>query len=440
MELIGRLRDGTARIGVVGLGYVGLPLAVAIAQSGHRVTGIDLNPALVEGVGAGRSHIEDIEGERVASLVASGHLSATSDYSSTRDLDAVVIAVPTPIDVHRVPDLSYVKEAAARLAENMSPGSLVSLESTTYPGTTEEILVSAFKAAGKEVGRDIFIAYSPERIDPGNKRWRLGNTPKLVAGVTPACLEVALALYGRFVDRTIPVSSVRTAELAKLFENIFRVVNIALVNELQVICDGFGIDVWELIEVCSTKPFGFMPFYPGPGLGGHCVPVDPFYLAWKAREKNINTEFIELAGRVNASMPAYVVRKLSELLNGQGRSLKTARVLVVGVAYKRNTSDTRESPAIPIIELLQDAGAIVQFHDPHVPLVEVESATLATIELDAQTVSAQDAVLVVTDHDSIDWNLVESHAALLLDTRNAVRGRREPATAADPSVPTQSAT
>ena len=395
LELLGKLRDGKARIGVIG-----------------------------ETVNAGRSHIDDIDASRVMALVTAGRLTATSDYALLADADAAVIAVPTPIDVHRVPDLRFVMAASNRLAETMRRGSLVCLESTTYPGTTEEILAAAFRQAGKVPGLDVHIAYSPERIDPGNPVWRLDNTPKLVAGLTPECLEIALAFYGRFVERPVPVSSLRTAELAKLFENIFRVVNIALVNELQVICDGFDIDVWELIEACSTKPFGFMPFYPGPGLGGHCVPVDPFYLAWKARERDVNTEFIELAGRVNASMPRYVVGKVTEMLNAGGKSIQGAAVLILGVAYKRNTSDLRESPALRIIELLNRTGALVSYHDPHVPQIDVGGEELRSIELDARSISAHDAVLVVADHDAIDWAVVEQHATRLLDTRNVIRRKR----------------
>jgi UDP-N-acetyl-D-glucosamine dehydrogenase len=410
---------------VIGLGYVGLPLAIAIAESNHTVVGIDLDTHVLETIMAGRSHIEDIDGARVAPLVAAERLLATSDYGMLSDADVVVIAVPTPIDVHRVPDLRFVTAASDRLAETMRRGALVCLESTTYPGTTEEILAAAFRRAGKEPGVDIHIAYSPERIDPGNRSWRLDNTPKLVAGLTPACLELALAFYGRFVERLVPLSSVRTAELAKLFENIFRVVNIALVNELQVICDGFDIDVWEVIEACSTKPFGFMPFYPGPGLGGHCVPVDPFYLAWKAREKDVNTEFIELAGRVNASMPRYVVGKLAELLNADGKSLQYARVLVLGVAYKRNTADVRESPALRVIELLEGNGAVVSYHDPHVPRFDAGTLQLHSIDLDPRSLAAQDAAIVIADHDAIDWGLVEKHVTRVLDTRDVIRRKRD---------------
>jgi UDP-N-acetyl-D-glucosamine dehydrogenase len=424
-ELFGRLRAGKARVGVIGLGYVGLPLAIAIAESNHTVVGIDLDTHVLETIMAGRSHIEDIDGARVAPLVAAERLLATSDYGMLSDADVVVIAVPTPIDVHRVPDLRFVTAASDRLAETMRRGALVCLESTTYPGTTEEILAAAFRRTGKEPGVDIHIAYSPERIDPGNRSWRLDNTPKLVAGLTPACLELALAFYGRFVERLVPLSSVRTAELAKLFENIFRVVNIALVNELQVICDGFDIDVWEVIEACSTKPFGFMPFYPGPGLGGHCVPVDPFYLAWKAREKDVNTEFIELAGRVNASMPRYVVGKLAELLNADGKSLQYARVLVLGVAYKRNTADVRESPALRVIELLEGNGAVVSYHDPHVPRFDAGTLQLHSIDLDPRSLAAQDAAIVIADHDAIDWGLVEKHVTRVLDTRDVIRRKRD---------------
>ena len=337
---------------MVGLGYVGLPLACAFAETGHLVIGIDVSLEKVEGVNAGRSHITDVPPSQVKRLVDEKRLSATNEFAAARSADVAIISVPTPIDEYRVPDLSFVTSAAMSLAEVMPKGSLVVLESTTYPGTTEEVVVAAFRQRGYVPGQDVFIAYSPERIDPGNHEWTLTNTPKVVSGLTKNCLDVATALYGGVVEKLVPVSNIRTAEITKLFENIFRGVNIALVNEFQVICDEFDIDVWEVIQACSTKPYGFMTFYPGPGLGGHCVPVDPYYLAWKARQRNVNTEFIELSGRINAAVPSYVVRKTAALLNRHRKALNGARVGLLGVAYKRNSPDVRESPAIKIIEHL----------------------------------------------------------------------------------------
>jgi len=327
-----RLEGRRASVAVIGLGYVGLPLATAAAEAGHTVLGVDVSQRRVDQVNAGISTIEDIPSEVVARLVSARHLHATSDYSDLKDVDVAVIAVPTPIDEYRVPDLSFVKAAAEGLARVMQRGSLVILESTSYPGTTEEILVVALRTQDKIPGEGIFVGYSPERIDPGNKNWTITNTPKIVSGLNEQSLELTQAFYGSFIEKLVPVSSLKTAEIAKVFENIFRIVNIALVNEFQIICDSFGIDVWEVIAACSTKPYGFMPFYPGPGLGGHCVPVDPFYLAWKAREKHVNTEFIELAGRINHQMPGYVVGKVASVLNRGGKALLGARVALIGVA------------------------------------------------------------------------------------------------------------
>jgi UDP-N-acetyl-D-glucosamine dehydrogenase len=405
---------------VIGLGYVGLPLATAAAEAGHSIVGVDVSKRRVDQVNAGISTIEDIPSELVARLVSAGRLRATTDYSELMDVDVAVIAVPTPIDEYRVPDLSFVKAAAEALARVMKRGSLVILESTSYPGTTEEILVVALRAQGKTPGEDVFVGYSPERIDPGNKSWTIKNTPKIVSGLNRESLELTQAWYGSFVEQLVPVSSLKTAEIAKVFENIFRIVNIALVNEFQIICDSFGIDVWEVIAACSTKPYGFMPFYPGPGLGGHCVPVDPFYLAWKAREKHVNTEFIELAGRINHQMPGYVVGKVASVLNRNGKSLQGARVALIGVAYKKNTSDVRESSAIRIIELLRREGADVSYHDPLVPSIAVEQDDFVSRPLNASYLAAQDAILIVADHDTIDWSLILPHAPIVVDTRNVL--------------------
>jgi UDP-N-acetyl-D-glucosamine dehydrogenase len=424
-ELVEKLTDRKATVVVVGLGYVGLPLACALAEAGHHVVGIDSSETKVDGVNGGRSHIEDVPASLVKSLVSSGRLIATSDYQAATVADAAIIAVPTPIDEFRIPDLSFVESAAKSLSEVMPRGSLVVLESTTYPGTTEEVLVPAFREQGYMPGVDIFIGYSPERIDPGNKRWNIHNTPKVVCGLTKSCMDATIALYGTIIDQLVPVSNIRTAEITKLFENIFRGVNIALVNEFQVICDAFNIDVWEVIHACSTKPYGFTPFYPGPGLGGHCVPVDPFYLAWKARQLGVNTEFIELSGRVNAAMPNYVVLKVMRLLNANHKALNGSRVGLLGVAYKKNSSDVRESPAIKIVELLREEGAVVSYHDPHVPSFNVDGKPLQSVPVLRNFLASQDCAVVVADHDAIDWTLVLQYAPMVIDTRN-VLGRLSP--------------
>ncbi len=433
-DLIDKLTARRATISVVGLGYVGLPLACALAEAGHHVIGIDASSAKVDGINNGRSHIEDISDDQVHRQIESGHLTATSDYGAARVSDVAIIAVPTPIDEFRVPDLTFVRSAAQSLSEVMPKGSLVVLESTTYPGTTEEVIVAAFRDRGFMPGVDVLIGYSPERIDPGNKTWTIKNTPKVVCGLTKNCLDATIALYSTIVDKLVPVSNIRTAEITKLFENIFRGVNIALVNEFQIICDAFDIDVWEVIQACSTKPYGFTPFYPGPGLGGHCVPVDPFYLAWKARQMDVNTEFIELSGRVNAGMPSYVVSKVARLLNGNRKSLNGARVGLLGVAYKKNSSDVRESPAIKVIELLLEGGAIVTFFDPHVPSLTVHGQEFRSQKVLRDFMAHQDCAIVVADHDSIDWTLVLQYSPIVVDTRN-VLGRLSPA----PTMPGQRA-
>jgi UDP-N-acetyl-D-glucosamine dehydrogenase len=424
-DLLDKLNHRNATIAVVGLGYVGLPLACAFAEAGHAVIGIDVSSEKVKGVNAGRSHITDVPPSQVRRLVDEKRLRATNEFAAARVADVAIISVPTPIDEYRVPDLSYVTSAAIGLAEVMPKGSLVVLESTTYPGTTEEVVVEAFRERGYLPGLDVFIAYSPERIDPGNHQWTLNNTPKVVSGLTKNCMDVATALYSSVVETLVPVANIRTAEITKLFENIFRGVNIALVNEFQVICDEFDIDVWEVIQACSTKPYGFMTFYPGPGLGGHCVPVDPYYLAWKARQRNVNTEFIELSGRINAGVPSYVVGKVTALLNRDHKALNGARVGLLGVAYKRNSPDVRESPAIKIIELLSAEGALVSYHDPHVPSLIVDKQEFKSVPVLGGFLSTQDCAVVVADHDSIDWTLVLQYAPMIVDTRN-VLGRLAP--------------
>src|SRR5215472_8284940 len=426
-----RLQSRTATVAVIGLGYVGLPLAIALVRAGHRVIGIDHDPDRVAAVGAGVSPIEDVDPVELEAQLGAGRLQVTTGTHQARAADAVLIAVPTPVDEHRVPDLRAVRAAVEQAAAVLAPGALIVLESTTYPGTTEELVVPALRARGLHPGRDVFVGYSPERIDPGNAVWRLDITPKVVAGLTEDCLALTIALYESVAGRVVPVSSLRSAEITKLFENIFRVVNIALVNEFQQICDGFEIDVWEVLAACATKPYGFMPFYPGPGLGGHCVPVDPFYLAWKARELGIATEFIELAGKVNAQQGAYVVGRVTRLLNERRLAVKGARVALLGVAYKKNVADVRESPAVRIIELLERAGAQVSYHDPHVPVFQVAGKHLRSTPLTPEYVAAQDCVLVVTDHEAIDWPMVARRASAVVDTRDALRRPAAAAPAAE---------
>ena len=422
MEFERRMADGSAVLGVVGLGYVGLPLAIEMASVGFRVIGFDIADEKVELVNAGRSYIPDVPDERLAPLVESGLIEATLEFSRSGECDAIAICVPTPLDEMKEPDTSYMESAARAVAPYLGPGMLVTLESTTYPGTTEEVIQPILEAAGLRVGTDLFLAFSPERVDPGNTAYNTQNTPKVVGGVTPECTQAAVALYERFIGTVVPVSSTRAAEMTKLLENIFRSVNIALVNELLRLSERMGIDIWEVIDAAKTKPFGFMPFYPGPGLGGHCIPIDPFYLSWKAREYDFHTEFIELSGKINEDMPYYVVRRLMDALNSQRKSLAGARILVLGVAYKGNIDDIRESPAIKIVELLRGKQADIVYHDPFVSDFSVRGLVVPAVELTEDEVSAADAVLLVTDHHNVDYELVVANARLVLDTRNALRG------------------
>jgi UDP-N-acetyl-D-glucosamine dehydrogenase len=415
-----------ARIGIIGLGYVGLPLACLFAEKGFPATGFDIDPAKVKALNAGRSYIKHIPAARVKAIRSGGRFEATGDFDRLRQMDAIIICVPTPLTRYREPDLRFIVRTGEEIAPRLRNGQLVVLESSTYPGTTREELRPILEAGGLRSGRDFWLAYSPEREDPGNASFGTNDIPKVVGGDGRAALDLAVALYDQVVVKTVPVGSPETAETVKLTENIFRAVNIALVNELKVICAAMGIDVWEVIEAAKTKPFGFMPFYPGPGLGGHCIPIDPFYLTWKAREFGINTRFIELAGEINTAMPRYVVARLAEELSTQrSRALKGARILMLGLAYKKNVDDMRESPALILIELLEQAGAEVSYHDPFIPAVKPsrEHGTLTgrrSVALTARSLSAADAVLIVTDHDDIDYAMVAKHARLVLDTRNAM--------------------
>jgi UDP-N-acetyl-D-glucosamine dehydrogenase len=421
MELRKKILDRSAKVGVVGLGYVGLPLAVEFGKAGYKVTGIDVDGSRIEHIRAGKSYIQDVPNYALCGLVTSGQMDATSDYTVLRDLDAVSVCVPTPLRKTRDPDIQYIADATSKIRECIHPGMLITLESTTYPGTTDEILLSEFSRSGLEVGKDFYLAFSPERIDPGNPHYGTHNTPKIIGGVTPECTRLAQLLYQQVVERVIPVSSTKSAEMVKLLENTFRAVNIGLVNEIAIICDKLGIDVWEVIEAAGTKPFGFMPFYPGPGLGGHCIPIDPLYLSWKLKLFNYNARFIELASEINTHMPEYVATKISRALNRSRKSVNGARILVLGVSYKRNISDIRESPALDIIRLLQQEGAEVSYSDPFSPALPIDGGALQSEELTPETLRRSDCVVVVTDHSSFDYDLIVREAALVVDCRNAIR-------------------
>jgi UDP-N-acetyl-D-glucosamine dehydrogenase len=420
MGLQERLADRSARLGVVGLGYVGLPLVIEMAKAGFTVIGFDISPEKVAHVNAGESYIPDVPVVDIAPLVTSGLISATCDFSRAAECHAIAICVPTPLNEMKEPDTSFMEAAARSIAPYLAADSLVTLESTTYPGTTEEVIQPILEAHGRKVGTDLSLAFSPERVDPGNPTYQTRNTPKVVGGVTPRCTEDAVALYESFIDTVVPVSSTRAAEMTKLLENIFRCVNIALMNELLVVSERMGINIWEVVEAAKTKPFGFMPFYPGPGLGGHCIPIDPFYLSWKARQYDVHTEFIELAGKTNEAMPYYVVQRLMDALNTQRKALAGSTVLILGVAYKRNIDDVRESPAIKIAELLVEKSADVTYHDPHVASFKSGDTVFESSELTPGLVRDADVVLVVTDHGDVDYPMVVREAQLVLDTRNAL--------------------
>jgi len=420
--LLERIHARKARVGVVGLGYVGLPLAITFAEAGFPITGIDVDSRRVDRLRRGESPIRHVPSSAIQVLVEARQLQPTTSFESVRDLDCIIICVPTPLTSEREPDMSAVIAAGNAVAQHLREGQLVVLESTTYPGTTDEVLRPLLEKNGLVAGTGFHLAFSPEREDPGNASYGTRTIPKLVAGHTQSCLELAQALYSSALEKVVPVSSTRVAELAKLHENIFRAVNIALVNEMKMLCDRMGLDVWEVIQAASTKPFGFMPFVPGPGLGGHCIPIDPFYLTWKARQFEFHTRFIELAGEVNTQMPHYVVQRTMEGLNRERKTLNGARLLVLGVAYKREVDDLRESPALRIITLLRERGARVDYHDPYVP--EVERAhgfnyEMRSVPLEPHLIELYDAVLILTDHAAIDYAEVVTHANLVVDTRNA---------------------
>ncbi|HEX9631222.1 MAG TPA: nucleotide sugar dehydrogenase [Gemmatimonadales bacterium] len=419
-ELIHKAADRSAVFGVVGLGYVGLPLVVEIADAGYRVIGFDVNARVTDGINAGRSHIQDVATARLAPLVAAGKIAATTDAARLADADVIAICVPTPLSKTRDPDVSFVLAAADAIGGVVRAGQVVILESTTYPGTTRELLMPRLQKSGLTVGQDVFLAFSPERVDPGNPRWQTRNTPKVVGGVTAACNRVTLALYGPVFEQLVPVSSPEAAELVKLLENTFRSVNIGLVNEMAIVCDKLGVNVWEVIDAAATKPFGFMKFTPGPGLGGHCIPIDPHYLAWKMRSLNYKTRFIEVAGEVNSEMPLFWVRKVTDRLNDQVKSVRGSNVLVVGVAYKKDIDDLRESPALDIIRLLHQQGARVTYHDPFIPALDEDGEHLESVPLTPEAVAASDCVVIVTDHSALDWAMIRDRAPAIVDTRNVI--------------------
>ncbi len=418
-RLLERLGRREATIGICGLGYIGLPLSLRYSEIGCKVIGFDIDVAKVAQLNSGASYIDHISSERVESAV-SRNFKATSDFSEAQSVDALILCVPTPLGKYREPDLSYVTSTVDSLLPYINKGQVISLESTTYPGTTEEELLPRIQSMGLTVGEDIFLVYSPEREDPGNLNFNTQSTPKICGGHTSDCLEVGVALYQGAVDKVIPVSSTKAAEMTKLLENIHRAVNIGLVNEMKVVADKMGIDIHEVINAAATKPFGFTPYYPGPGLGGHCIPIDPFYLTWKAREYNVNTRFIELAGEVNSAMPQWVVTKLRDALNDQGKALRGSKVLILGVSYKKNVGDTRESPAIEIMDMLEASGAHIQYSDPHVPFLPKMrnySFDLVSEEPTRELLIDADAVLIVTDHDAFDYEEIKRVSSLVVDTR-----------------------
>jgi UDP-N-acetyl-D-glucosamine dehydrogenase len=417
-------------VGVLGLGYVGLPLALAFTRSGSKVLGFDIDGAKVEALNAGRNYIKHIDPERVARAVSERRLEATDDFDRLTEADALLIAVPTPLTRQREPDVGFIVETAKQIARRLRPGQLIVLESTTYPGTTDELVRPILEESGLEHGRDFFLAFSPEREDPGNRDYDTRKIPKVVGGVDEMAQALAQRVYGLAVDTVVGVASARAAEAVKLTENIFRAVNIALVNELKVVYARMGIDIWDVLDAASTKPFGFMRFNPGPGLGGHCIPIDPFYLTWKAREYGLTTRFIELAGEINVNMPRYVVERLQSALNDRGRPLRGSRILIVGVAYKKDIDDPRESPSFEIMHLLAECGALLEYHDPHIPLLGdfrswPELPRLESVQLSAAAVAGYTAVLIATDHSSLDYDMIAEHAQLIVDTRGVYRQPRK---------------
>lgn len=426
-DLINKLNDKSAVVGIVGLGYVGIPLSLRFAEVGYKVLGFDIDPDKAEKITAAKTYIKHIPDEAIKAATDKG-FEATTDFSRATEADALILCVPTPLDNHREPDLSFVINTMDSLLPYLKKGQVVSLESTTYPGTTDEELKTRIESTGLQVGEDVFLVYSPEREDPGNASFNTQTIPKVCGGDTEACQQVGIALYSHVIDRVVTVSSTRAAEMTKLLENIHRAVNIGLVNEMKIVADKMGIDIYEVIDAAATKPFGFVPYYPGPGLGGHCIPIDPFYLTWKAREYGINTRFIELAGEVNSSMPEYVVSKVIQGLNEHKKSINGSRVLVLGIAYKKNVDDMRESPSVEIMEQMQHHGAVVEYSDPYVPVfpkMRRYSFDLNSVDLTADAIAVYDCIVIGTNHDAFDYGMIKQHAKLIVDTRGVYRGEAE---------------
>lgn len=424
-DFLDKLSEQRLKVGVLGLGYVGIPLAQRISEAGLPVLGFDIDPNRIAGLTAGESPIKHIPDSQIATMRARG-FEATADFARTAECDALIICVPTPLNKYREPDLSFVTATMDQIAPHLRAGQMVALESTTWPGTTDEVLAPYFTRAGLTPGQDAFLVYSPEREDPGNPNFHTRTIPKVVGGLTPDCLKAGVALYSAFIDRVVPVSSTRAAEMVKLLENIHRSVNIGLVNEMKIVAERMGLDIFEVVDAAATKPFGFTAFYPGPGIGGHCIPIDPFYLTWKAREYGLHTRFIELAGELNASMPDYVVSRLISALNSRGKSLAGARVLALGIAYKRDVDDMRESPSVFVMERLRDWGAQIAYADSNVPVfpkMREHQFELSSITLTPEAVAEFDAVMILTDHSDVDYDMIRDHAQLVIDTRGKYRGQ-----------------
>ncbi len=416
-----KIKNRSAVVGIIGMGYVGLPLAVELGRENFKVVGIDINPHKVDLINSGKSDIDDVTDKDLRPLVKKGKIKATSDFAALKKVDCIAICVPTPLSKTKDPDVSYILTAVKEVQKFLHPGQLVILESTTYPGTTEELILPMLEETGLKVGQDFFLAFSPERVDPGNKKFTTKNTPRVVGGITPQCTQIAKLFYEQTITQAVPVSSTKSAEMVKLLENTFRSVNIGLVNEVALMCDRLKIDVWEIIDAATTKPFGFMPFYPGPGLGGHCIPIDPHYLSWKLKSLNYYARFIELAGDINSHMPEYVVERINRALNENRKSLKGSKILILGVAYKRDIKDVRESPALDVIKLLQNAGVKVIYNDPHVPSVRMDNTLLRSQRLTQKLLQSSDCVAILTDHSAYDYDFIVQNAKLVMDTRNATK-------------------
>jgi UDP-N-acetyl-D-glucosamine dehydrogenase len=426
-QLIQKILQKEVTVGVIGLGYVGLPLVLRFCEEDFRVLGFDVDSKKVSKLKTGRSYLKSIPSSRISKFIRSAHLDVTDDFTRLDEPDCILVCVPTPLTEKMEPDLRYIERTTESIRENLKKGQLIVLESTTYPGTTEELILPKLESTGLKVGNDFFLAFSPEREDPGNKGFTTHQIPKVVSGVTPYCKKVVTSLYSQIVQKVVPVSSPRVAELTKLLENIYRSVNIALVNELKMLADRMGIDIWEVIEAASTKPFGFSPFYPGPGMGGHCIPIDPFYLSWKAREYDFTTRFIFLAGEINVHVPYYVVAKIQDALNGRGKSIKGAKILILGVAYKKDVDDARESPALSVMDLLRKKGAVTLYHDPYIPVLppfRKYHFRMKSSPLTAELLQRIDAAVVITDHTCIDYSWLAKHAPLIIDTRNVTKGMK----------------